>query len=400
MSMNGGVIADWHPEPWPSVYFKGLRLWDTGTMWFNLNPGDGVYDWSQLDKWLAAAGENGNDVVYTFAGVPQWVSSNPDDNSCLLGPGTCDPPDDLNADGTGTDQHWKDFVTALAEHSENSATAHISFWEMWNEPMHTIFWNGTYAQLIRMVSDAYGIIKGIDPNAVVLSHGFGWQSTTTMAWMGGYFAAGAGPYADAISVHGYCKNSGGTYGPPENVVKYSALFRAVLQQQGQEGKPIWDLEGNWGPGLLTDPDMQAGWLARFYLFHVSEDVKRMYWFLWNGGDTGGLWIPDPQNHSDPGTLLKPGIAYREVGNWVIGTELSSQCSAQGTVWTCGFTGSGGYQALAVWDASGTCSNGECTITKYYFSGDYVNYRTLYGHTLQISGDWVPIGARPILLQNQ
>jgi hypothetical protein len=400
MSMNGGVISDWHPEPWPGVYFKGLRLWNTGTTWLDLNTANGVYDWSQLDKWLAASGTNGNDVVYTFAGVPQWASSNPNDKVCLQQPGACDPPNDLNADGTGPDQHWKDFVTALAQHSKNSSTAHISYWEMWNEPMHPIFWNGTYAQLIRMVADAYGIIKSMDPNAIVLSPGFGWQSTTTMAWMEGYFAAGAGPYADAISVHGYCKNSGGKYGPPENMISDAAAFRDVLKQQGQSSKEIWDLEANWGPNLITDPDMQAGWLARFFLLHVSESVMRMYWFLWNGGDMGGLWIPDPYDHSKPGTLLKPGIAYREVGKWVIGAELTNRCFSQGSVWTCGFSRSGGYLALAVWDAADTCNNGKCTTTNYYFKGNYVSYRTLNGDIIQISGNQVPIGARPILLQNQ
>jgi hypothetical protein len=400
MSMNGGVIADWHPEPWPSVYFKGMRLWNTSTTWLDINTANGVYDWTQLDKWLAAAGKNGNDVVYTFAGVPRWASSKPNDRSCLVKPGACDPPNDVNPDGSGTDQHWKDFITALAQHSKNSSTAHISYWEMWNEPMHAIYWRGTYAQLIRMVGDAYGIIKGMDPNAIVLSPGFGWQSTTTISWMGGYFAAGGGAYADVISVHGYCKDNHGTYGPPENVVKDNARFKVALQQQGQQKKEIWDLEGNWGPGLVTDPDLQAGWLARFFLFHVSESVKRMYWFIWNGGEMGGLWKLDPHNHSDPGTLLKSGIAYREVGNWIIGAKLTSKCSAQGSVWTCGFSRSGGYQALAVWDASDTCRLGKCTTTKYYFNGSYVNYRKLDGKMIQISRSWVPIGARPILLQNQ
>jgi polysaccharide biosynthesis protein PslG len=400
MSMNGGVIADWHPEPWPSDYFKGVRLWNTGTTWRDINTANGVYDWTQLDKWLAAAGQHGNDVVYTFAGVPRWASSHPNDKVCLIAPGACDPPNDLNPDGTGPDQLWKNFVTALAQHSKNSSTGRISFWEMWNEPMHDFFWNGTYAQLIRMVGDAYGIIKSIDSNAIVLSPGFGWQSSTTMAWMGGYFAAGAGPYADAISVHGYCKNSGGTYGPPENVVHDIGLFRTVLQQQGQLGKPIWDLEANWGPNLITDPDMQSGWLARFYLLHLSESVKRMYWFLWNGGDLGGLWNPDPKDHSKPGTLLKPGIAYGEVAKWIIGAQLTNACSSHGNVWTCTFTRSGGYRALAVWNAAATCSGGTCKTTNYYFTGGYVNYRTLDGDTTQISGGSVPIGAKPILLQNQ
>ena len=399
MSMNGGVIADWHPEPWPSVRFEGFRLWNTGTLWLQMNPSNGVYDWSQLDKWLAAGGKNGNDILYTFAGVPQWASSNPNDKVCLLGPGACDAPDDVNPDGTGSDQHWKDFVTALAQHNKDSATGHISYWEMWNEPHNNFFWNSTDAQLVRMVGDAYAIIKAYDPNSLVLSPDVGWESKEPMQWFAGYIAAGGRRYIDRIACHGYSKN-GNQYGPPENMVKDLIPYRASMKQLGLGSTVIWDTEANWGPNLVTDPDMQAGWLARFFLLHVSEAIPRLYWFMWNGGDLGGLWQSDPKDHSLPGTLLKPGIAYREVEQWVLGAQLTNQCSSQGSVWTCAFTRSGGYQALAVWDAADSCNQGKCTTTNYNFSGNYVNYVTVYGKTIQISGSWVPIGAKPILLQNQ
>ena len=164
--------------------------------------------------------------------------------------------------------------------------------------------------------------------------------------------------------------------------------------------PIWDAEANWGNNLLVDRDMQAAWVARFFLLHISESIKRLYWFMWNGDTQGGLWKPDPKDHSLPGTILKAGIAYGEVGKWVVGAKLTNKCSSQGSVWTCGFSRSGGYQALAVWDAADTCGKGKCATTDYYFTGNYVNYRTLDGNAVQISGDHVPIGAKPILLQNQ
>ena len=231
MSMNGGVIADYHPEPWPSVRFEGLRLWNTGTTWLDINTANGVYDWTQLDKWLAAAGKYGNDVLYTFAGVPKWASSNPNDPICIPQPGACDPPNDLNADGTGTDQHWKDFVTALTQHSKNSTAGHISYWEMWNEPHNNFYWNGTNAQLVRMVADAYAIIKASDSGSLVLSPSVGWQSTEPMQWFEGYVAAGGGQYIDTISSHGYSKD-GSKYGPPENMVKFLVPYRACSEDTG------------------------------------------------------------------------------------------------------------------------------------------------------------------------
>lgn len=388
-------------EPWPIVPFNGgLRLWDTDTTWANINTANGAYDWTTLDNWLTHAGDQKATVLYTFGHVPQWASSNPNDQSCQPTPGSCDPPDDLNPDGSGTDQHWKDYVTALASHSNNSSGAHIKFWELWNEPHNLFYWNGTYAQLVRMGRDLYTIVKSFDPDAVVLTPAFAWSKTFYLNYMDGYLAAGGGAYADVMSVHGYVLGPRHTYRDPETVVPDCAAYRAVMKKYGQSGKPIWNTEANWGTHLgFDDPDMQAAWLARFYLLHTSLSVKRLYWFTWNGIEIG-LWAADPHNHRKPGKLLAPGIAYRELNKWMVGAKMTPRCSSTRTVWTCGFRRSGGYQALAVWDTSQTCSHNQCTTSKYRFDGNYVDYLTLDGHKAQINGQTVLIGAKPILLQNQ
>jgi polysaccharide biosynthesis protein PslG len=400
MSMNAAVIG-WDPEPWPTVSFSSMRLWDTGTTWFNINTAEGVYDWSVLDEWLAAAGSNhNNEALYTFGGVPQWASSKPNDPTCRPQPGACDAPRDLNPDGTGTDRLWKDFITALVQHNQNSQTARIRYWEMWNEPHNNFFWNGTYLQLVRMVADAYSIIKTADPDAVVLSVTVGWSAKASMTWFKGYIAAGGGRYIDKISCHGYAKQDGGKYGPPENIVTYLVPYRSSLAALGLGSTQIWDTEANWGQGLLTDRDMQAAWVARFYLLHISEAIGRLYWFVWNGGSQGGLWAPDPHDRTKQGTLLKAGIAYQQLRKWVIGTSITSRCSNQGSIWSCQFAGSSGYKALAVWDTSATCQNGQCGTTQYGVNNSYLSYLTLDGNKYQIKNSQVPIGAKPIFVQNQ
>lgn len=399
LSANRGIIAR---EPWPVVAFNGgLRLWNTNTTWSDINTATGVYDWTTLDEWLAKANANGtDDVLYTFGSVPPWASSNPDDPICHPSPGTCDPPNDLNPDGSGSDQHWKEFVTAIATHSKNSSTAHIRYWEMWNEPHNNFYWNGTYAQLVRMASDAYTIIKSIDSKALVSTPSFGWTEKFYLNYMAGYLAAGGGKYADRMAVHGYVLGPRHTYRDPENLVPDCAAYRAVMHQYALDAVPIWNTEGNWGGKLgFHDHDMQAAWIARYFLLTHSMGIRRMYWFLWNGGDLGGLWARNP---SDPtkGTLLKPGIAYAELSKWMVGAVMNKRCSSTGTVWTCGFARANGYEALAVWDTSQTCSGGNCTTSPYEFNGDYLNYRDLAGGTNPIHGKTVPIGAKPILLQNQ
>jgi len=391
---------------WPVDSFNGIRLLGNGTSWQEVNTAEGVYDWSGLEYWLAAANSHHNDVLYTFTAVPQWASSEPNDTSCKQGPGTCDPPNDLNSDGSGTDQHWKDFVNALATYSQSSVSGHIQYWEMWNEPHNSFFWNGTDAQLVRMVSDAFAIIKAVDPNAVILSPTMGWINRSSLTWASGYLAAGGANYMDAVAVHGYVfqTQNGVKTDYPETMVSLFAPYQSLLNSYGLGDKQIfdtessWSLNGHWG-AYSSDPDLQAAFVARLYLLHAAYGIVRLYWFEWNDPSDGTLWLPNPAAPSGPGTLQEAGVAYQQIYNWLVGNSMPTGCSQSGTVWTCSITGAKGYLAEAVWDTSQTCSGGTCTSSSYKVGSSYSQYQTLSGATVTITGGTVPIGAKPILLEN-
>lgn len=400
LSGTTGLISR---EPWPSDAFGDLRLWDTSTAWGQINTSPGVYDWSTLDAWLAATSQHGDDVLYTFGVVPTWASSDRYDTTCFYLVGSCDPPNDLNQDGTGTDQHWKDFVTAIATHNHNRSTGHIKFWELWNEPHNLWYWTGTQAQLVRMAKDARAIIKSIDPNAVILSPAFSWVTLHNRTYMSNWLAAGGGQYVDVMSVHGYvfCTLPNGNRAPvPECLPTYLSEYKAILSKYGQASKPIFDTEAYWGKISnwgFSNLDMQASFVARMYLLHAATNISRFYWYSWNGG--GVLWVKNSTDPSLPGTLLKPGIAYREVYNWLVGKTMNG-CSNSGSVWHCNLSGPNGWLGQAVWDKSQTCSNGSCTTSTYTIDAKYIKFYTLYGDVVNITGLTVQIGAKPILLTNQ
>ena len=102
---------------------------------------------------------------------------------CVNGKGQCDPPSDLKPDGSGSDQSWKDFVSAIVTHNKNSVDAHIRYWEIWNEPHTPNQWKGTNAQLIRMAEDARRIILGVDPNAIIVSPSSDMKTPKQQDWM-------------------------------------------------------------------------------------------------------------------------------------------------------------------------------------------------------------------------
>jgi Ig-like domain CHU_C associated len=418
MQMNGGIKGISGQQPWPVVPFGAVRLWDADVSWSNIvattPPTPDMctsppYDWTKLDGWLGQIPAHGADILYTFGRVPAWASSAPNDATCGSTPGSCDPPIDVNEDGSGTDQLFKNFVACLVEHSLQSAGGHIVYYELWNEMDNPPSWNGKLAQMVRMNADAIQIIQGHDPGAIILTPSVIVEGSTGRNYLQNYLAAAASflPSIGAIAFHGYVQMSGEPL-VPENINTYLSETRSILASNGLGSKPLFDTEASWGDPAVsnpnfTDPDMQAGFLARMYLLQWSENVSRFYWYQWNNKRDGILWTPDPNDPSQPGTVVPAGIAYGNVYPWLVGTVMSQGCTNSGSVWTCELTSTtpSGYQALAVWDAAQSCSNGNCTTSNFSLPSLYVQYRDLAGNTTSLSGQTqVPIGAKPILLENQ
>src|SRR4051812_25166745 len=131
--------------PWPTDQFGALRLWDSGVDWHEIATARGTYNWTNFDKWMALAQQHNVDVTYTFGRVPSWANG---------GQGTAAPMTNM--------QDWDDFVRAVV----TRAAGRVKYWEIWNEPNDTHFWNGSVATLVTMAQHARDIIKSIDANAV------------------------------------------------------------------------------------------------------------------------------------------------------------------------------------------------------------------------------------------
>ena len=380
MSAHNEVL---YGTPWPTMPITGLRLWDASVAWQQINTANGVYDWTTLDLWTAAAASHNQTLIYTFGQTPSWASSNPTDDTCDYAPGACYPPNDLNSDGTGTDQHWIDFVSAIAKHAPE-----ITYWEMWNTPHDVLQWNGTNAQLVRMVQDARTYIQKYIPTAKIISPANGQLNYTypsgncTMAdKMGGYLAAGLGKYIDIIALHTYYTTV------PENIIAVVQCYQSTMATYGVSSLPLWSTEGAWGTDAeLPGTTDQEGFLARLYLLLWSNGVPRHYWYAWDDPITGTL--------STNGVPNAVAAAYQEVESWMSGRTMTTLCSeASSGIWTCGLTGPNGYQAQAVWHAGST--------KNYTAPSQYVNYLDLTGKQHTISkGATVTVGVEPILLQNQ
>ncbi len=417
-----------------TIPYGSLRLWDTSTGWAQINTANGSYDFSNLDGFVSAAQAENVDLLYNLGRTPTWASSNQSDNSCSYdtsgqgGPGQCDPPADLNSDGTGTDQDWINWVSAVATQNHNSYGDTIKYFEIWNEWNIPLFWTGTPAQLVRMEQDARCVFEGppagksctangsvfpsgtgIDPAAKIVSPspvGAATDLNEVSLQLTTYFNTpvggnNGGTFADMIGFHGYVStsSSSGLCPIPENVTTVVTDLNNVLPSS-EVDKPWFDTEDSWGKAPdegFTDPDRQAAFLARDFLLQRSLGVARVYWYRWDATQTygGALW-------TSSNGITEAGDAWSEVSKWINGATLSSACTAKGSVWTCGFTRTNpsGYQALAVWDAGQDCLNEVCTTSGYTVPSGYTQYLDLTDTlTTTSTGSTIQIGAKPILLEN-
>jgi hypothetical protein len=380
MSAHDGVL---HSDPWPTMPIWGMRLWDSNVGWAQINTARGVYNWSTLDSWITEAENHNTQLVYTFGMTPSWASSKPTDTTCDYSPGACDPPSDLNLDGTGTDQNFIDFVSAIAQHAPS-----ITRWEMWNTPHDIKQWTGSKAQLVRMTADARASIKKYVPNAQIISPANGQlnyvypNGNCTMAdKMGKYLAAGLGQYIDVVAFHTYYTAT------PENIVPVIQCYQSVMAQYNVSSLPLWSTEGSWGTDTTVPKNTdQAAFVARLYLLLWANGVTRHYWYDWNDQQTGTL--------ESNGVTNKAGTAYAQVESWMVGRTMTTPCfSNTAGLWKCNFSGANGYSSKAIWNPGGNVS--------FVPPAPYVNYLDLAGtkHTFA-PGASITIGVEPVLLQNQ
>ena len=455
-----------------NVPYGQFRFWDTSNaQWPDIatcqpasgSPSDPCFNWNKngsgLDYMLDGLYSAGvNNVFYTLSRTPPWASQNTTDSNCdYYSQGTefhgaCYPPTDLNSDGTGTDQIWKNWVTAIAARVNDStylAThSHIKYWEIWNEFYRSTTlasytgsdsWQGTYNQLIRMTEDARCVITGkgvihnyplfgnvtsctataIDPTAVIVSPSGAAGYAGAIAEMQNFLYCNNSPKAtctvgsagaaavDVINLH-----LGAQKKQPESVANTDIPNLRAILHSAELAKPLWDGEASWGIPTLsgaiwTDGYSRAGFIPRFFATYWSVGVSEQMWYSYDTND-GGLY--------NGTSLITPeATAWAITYDWLEGATPTNSpfCSSSGTVYTCDFTRANGHIARLVWDSQygpgGTSAPSNCTTS----ANPTICGNTAYNVPSQFGLDWVDIlgtthaasgtvtiGANPILLEGQ
>ena len=365
------------PYPVPYQPWGLIRDWDHwgygNVNWQNLEPSRGTFTWTAMDATVNAVTNLNVKYLHCFGAGPSWAGGNAPTNIA----------------------DWDLFITNFVTRYHTK----IKYLETWNEAASGEgFYTGTTAMLVQMEHDLYTITKSIDPTVTVLTPDATGGATVVLNFFDGYFAAG-GTNCDGVAFHAYNSLTGVSGANnicyPEEMFGIVANLKSAMKAYGQGSKPIFATEGDWGTegtnaNQPTTNDAVA-FMARQYMELWSLGVSSYAWYDWENNNGywqfGEMW--DPNN----GGLNAAGVAYQQLYNWMVGARMSQLVSSNGSVYTCGFTRPGGYQALAVWN---TTRGSPSTFT---VPNGYVQYRDLAGNLTSISGSTVTIGIEPILLEN-
>ena len=305
--------------PWPEFQFGRLRLWDTRTSWFNLQPQPDRWKFDLLDGFVQKARKRGVGLVLPLGMTPTWAAARPAERSPYNVPGTASEPADIAT--------WKIYVQTVAQRYKGL----VRHYEIWNEVnAGTGFFTGTPEAMFELQRVAYDVLKAIDPGITVISPSTEGSTEDKFVWFESYMTLMAGRNADAVAYHFYIPRK-----PPEALLPVVQRVQAVLARTGNGHLPLWNTESgyrvNWGatapltgtwatwPNLA--PARAAAWLVRAYLLGWLAGLEAYFWYGYDSGVMGMV----SASHS-------PSVVSRAMGHLVqhlVGSVVDSFVSDNG-----------------------------------------------------------------------
>ena len=269
------------------VGFTSLRLWDSFTMWSDLQPEPWRVQLGALEARVAQAERLRLRVILTLGGTPQWASMRPTER-CPYGWGCAAAPANLD--------HWRAYVRAVAR----AFAGRIECYETWNEVSFPTdpelvrvgaqgeahFFSGTPAELAALQRAAFEEIRRADPSACVLSPSFHVSGDWNRK-LDRFLAAGGARYFDKLSWHFYFGDL------PEDTRRVAGEVRSVLSRHGLAEIEIWNTEvgipfalKRAGRGPAEFREFVFAHTLRTYLANLASGVSRVYWYAWDNGEFG------------------------------------------------------------------------------------------------------------------
>jgi len=223
-------------------------------------------NFDSLDKMINATKSIGIEPVVIVDYTPKWLSKNTSS--------TMYPPTNIT--------RYNELVGIVVNHIKNNAT----YYEIWNEPHNTNFWNGTeveYRNLLRNVSQ---VIRSIDSDAKILVPSSGISSTSLFVGKGYEIlqevCKNANDYFDFVSFHIYVF-------PPDKWYTKMDDFKQNLTGLNCN-KRLWNTESGIPPTRTTWDNEDVLQVAKSRKVLLDYDVDAQVYHPFNVYENpSGLW---------------------------------------------------------------------------------------------------------------
>ena len=252
-----------------AIGIQGVRL---DFSWDSLEPADGSYDFGIHDQAARVIRAAGMDILGIIAYTPGWAS----------------PSTDSPWNGMPTDlKDFADFVLELTSHYRGQ----VDNWMIWVEPNCSQSFRSTdpyqYTQLLK---SGYVAAKYGNPGSTIILGGLANDESQYISefrfyppegFLQAVYDEGGGDYFDAVGGHPYTHPM---YQGYDLMVRRILSIRDVMNSNGDQSKPLYLDEANYG--LISDvtEEIQAQWL--YEIFRASRQTDVPLVVVYNGRDYG------------------------------------------------------------------------------------------------------------------
>jgi len=307
-SEQASAYREFEADAWEQL---GVGMARTDFTWARIEPERGQFDFTGLDRVVAAAEARGVELLAILDYGNRWASSSEDSLS---------PPDDLTDFG--------DYVEAVVQRYRGR----VRHYEVWNEQnLGYAFWHPTedpvgYGALLE---EASARIRAGDPEALV-SFGGLFQPHLFVNTEGEEYlrqVAAAVDLASLVDVVAYHPYRYPFTAPElrqesqESLSDTTCRMADALADLGLSDVPLWITELGWHTALDAlvsgvSEDEQAAYLVRSVLLAFGQGVEQFTWYTFrdSGFDSGdqeqmfGLYAFDEDPTLDPEPRAKPAVA--------------------------------------------------------------------------------------------
>jgi hypothetical protein len=315
-------LHDKSNQAYGHVSFGSIRLWDAYVTWSDIETSPGVYDWSRLDGYIAAAQAHHVQVTVVLAMTPSFYAADPSQ-----------PPSDLGA--------YVRYVRAIMSRYRNfDGHRGITAYQVWNEGNVSHFWTGTPHQLALMTRVVARVRNQVDPGARVVAPSFAVRMRYQRLWMSEFEKQRLDGrpiwhFYDANALSLYPKPTyGHRPGGPEDAMALADQARHQLAADGvPHTKQLWATEINYGltSGSVGDASArpisqrhQVANVLRTYLLSAAHGLDRVFWYRYDwdllpasmGGGTLGNTLLTVPGHND--SVTAAGRALGRARAWLRG----------------------------------------------------------------------------------